>query len=253
MAIVKCPDCYGDNILDSDCGNGECKPCRGYGYIQGFLEPLQKAMQGEDQECPVCHGTGICQTCKGDGFLDKGWTFDWSTPESHDPLPEPKEESIIKAPSTYSPDSLTSGNESYSPATTTVGIQFRKILGFTYWALVASFWIWNIFICFQDNPQQAANVTITTLEQFWSPTNDPVLNFFIDTVLVVVGIALVPGIIVSGLILGLIIIGIVIAVYIAIGLVALAEVSATGAIVSASIIGVILYFGGKFIIRRFSR
>lgn len=52
---------------------GSCSVCNGsrkveYRYISSTGEWIMK-------DCPTCHGSGICQACKGDGWIDEGVDF----------------------------------------------------------------------------------------------------------------------------------------------------------------------------------
>jgi DnaJ-class molecular chaperone len=68
----KCPDCDSVDVWSpySDKGDGKCSSCNGTGIdliddIGNSLNPFYQT----DDDCDECHGTGICQTCRGDGEI----------------------------------------------------------------------------------------------------------------------------------------------------------------------------------------
>ena len=67
MPLVPCPDCDGPKIsLFENVGCGKCSACHGLG--KGLMDELVETFGGES-ECYVCHGTGQCQTCGGNGEI----------------------------------------------------------------------------------------------------------------------------------------------------------------------------------------
>ena len=69
--MKKCPDCDGDHLVDSSLGNGECSDCHGTGQNLDFVEDVMDVMNEEEQGCKTCDGSGVCQTCVGDGYIDE--------------------------------------------------------------------------------------------------------------------------------------------------------------------------------------
>jgi len=69
--MVKCPDCDGDNAMDPSVGNGKCSDCHGTGQNLDVLEDVADALSEEEQGCETCGGSGTCQTCKGDGYVEE--------------------------------------------------------------------------------------------------------------------------------------------------------------------------------------
>ena len=51
-----------------------CERCDGHGYIYGTYCDLQRAMDGRDKRCPVCHGSGRVAYEPDDGLVTDGGT-----------------------------------------------------------------------------------------------------------------------------------------------------------------------------------
>jgi hypothetical protein len=56
-ARQRCTDCVG-GIFD---GPGKCSKCDGTG--------VNTQLNSAEPKCPYCHGTGVCGTCNGSGFV----------------------------------------------------------------------------------------------------------------------------------------------------------------------------------------
>jgi hypothetical protein len=103
-----------------------------------------------------------------------------------------------------------------------------------YYGTIILFWIVYFYLSFKHGaPFIAMQIIVGKLAPLWSPTKDPVLNFLIDAIIVVVALALSVGIVISGFFL---IIAIAVIRIVASLLILLASVSVTGAIISASIV-----------------
>src|SRR4051812_7272633 len=61
----RCPDCNNiyNTLVSFESANGKCHHCHGRGRYSSVAF-------GIEQECLKCHGTGICQTCHGEGETD---------------------------------------------------------------------------------------------------------------------------------------------------------------------------------------
>ncbi|MCL5061642.1 MAG: hypothetical protein M0Z70_06615 [Nitrospiraceae bacterium] len=75
---------------------------------------------------------------------------------------------------------------------------FKKmsVLGWLYFGVcifLTLLWAYLSFKIYGGDPAKAADGVINSI---WSPTNDPVLNFLINAVIVIVGLAIAPGILV---------------------------------------------------------
>ncbi len=66
---IDCPDCDGPAIVGSG-GNGNCSNCHGTDYEPAILAAFGESLAAQSQDCPVCAGTGKCQTCYGKGYLN---------------------------------------------------------------------------------------------------------------------------------------------------------------------------------------
>lgn len=67
MSLRNCTDC--NYVSDDDTpSDGKCSECGGSGYV-GFFEGAVRAIATESQECDKCHGSGVCQTCDGQGYF----------------------------------------------------------------------------------------------------------------------------------------------------------------------------------------
>jgi len=71
----------------------------------------------------------------------------------------------------------------------------------SYYGLVAATWIGWFYFSVTYGSEAAVQAKAWFLKNLWSPTGDPVLNVIIDSVLVVVGLAVMVGIFISGLVL----------------------------------------------------
>ncbi len=64
-----CLDCDAPSIFGNT-GNGKCSNCYGAGEKSGYMDAIIPSLKKDNPEqCPVCDGTGVCQTCQGDGYL----------------------------------------------------------------------------------------------------------------------------------------------------------------------------------------
>jgi len=61
--VRQCPDCAGGGVLTPR--NGKCRNCYGSGKVGTIADDIA----GGKRPCPVCHGTGLCQTCGGKGLV----------------------------------------------------------------------------------------------------------------------------------------------------------------------------------------
>lgn len=68
--ISKCPDCDCESVLDPNVGNGECPECHGTGGELDILEDLTDALSDLPRGCKECGGSGKCQTCGGNGYIN---------------------------------------------------------------------------------------------------------------------------------------------------------------------------------------
>lgn len=129
-----------------------------------------------------------------------------------------------------------------------------RLFGFIYWAAVVWFWGWYLYLGFRYNGQQRALDSLQhSLLPLWSPTGDPVLNFLIDALMVLAGLALVPGILAGGLVLIAIVLALAAASVVGMLLVSLAQVSITGEILATAIGAAIVLLLGRSALRRFRR
>lgn len=92
----------------------------------------------------------------------------------------------------------------------------------------------------------------STVSSLWSPTNDPVFNFLINTSLIVGGLALVPGIVYVGLWIIAVVIGVAILAYFVAFLVWLAQLSPTGSVVAVFLGLTTAFLGVRAIARRWN-
>jgi len=117
----------------------------------------------------------------------------------------------------------------------------EQFKGYPWWAnvyylCIALFWVFS----FAFGPEKV----FRWYASLWSPTNDPVLNFLLDTVLVLFGIAMGYGILVTGfyLLIAVVVLGLSIAFLLWLG-----TVSPTGTFLAIAIaIGVIYLIARKF-------
>jgi hypothetical protein len=71
---IKCPDCDGVRVFGG--GDGKCSDCNGTGgggildCIAANIAPTAEAAD-ELRECDTCNGSGVCQTCDGEGYIDE--------------------------------------------------------------------------------------------------------------------------------------------------------------------------------------
>ncbi len=107
----------------------------------------------------------------------------------------------------------------------------KNVIVWLYWAIVGFFTILFFYFIFQDkNPWKGMMGVVSPL---WSPTSDPVPNFLIDAILLILGIAIGIGVFVAALALMIALL----ALYLALSFLKwLASVSVTGAILSATIV-----------------
>jgi DnaJ-class molecular chaperone len=63
-----CPDCDGMGFGNFT-GDGQCSACHGTGGELNVIEAVADILAGESQECKVCGGSGVCQTCNGEGEI----------------------------------------------------------------------------------------------------------------------------------------------------------------------------------------
>lgn len=110
---------------------------------------------------------------------------------------------------------------------------FKKgsVLAWLYCGSIILFWLLFLYDGFTGRNPGATFIGI--IRPFWSPTNDPVLNFLIDAVIVVLGLAIGVGILVTGFFLLIVLLVLSLSIWF---LSWLASISITGAILSASIV-----------------
>jgi hypothetical protein len=76
-----------------------------------------------------------------------------------------------------------------------------RILFIVYWVAAASLVIWYLVLAIRLNSgQMAIEAMEQTLTQLWSPTSDVVLNFLINSALVIVGVPILIGSVVVALV-----------------------------------------------------
>lgn len=61
--MQQCPDCAGGAVFGP--GNGKCRECYGSGKVGTIADDVA----GGKRPCPLCHGTGRCQTCGSKGLV----------------------------------------------------------------------------------------------------------------------------------------------------------------------------------------
>lgn len=73
-----CKECEGEGHTDAKCPKcvfGKCYNCKGLGYIEyRGLKGVNKQEEGKEKQksiCNVCHSTGKCLRCKGEGKLEQ--------------------------------------------------------------------------------------------------------------------------------------------------------------------------------------
>lgn len=57
----RCEDCSGQHWSVNGQGDGKCGDCAGTGIDGGLLSI--------DSPCRECDGSGVCQTCDGEGLV----------------------------------------------------------------------------------------------------------------------------------------------------------------------------------------
>lgn len=129
-----------------------------------------------------------------------------------------------------------------------------RFLGAIYWWLCIGFWIVYLVGSFESGgPDRFTTNVISGLASITHLTNDPVLNFIIIAVLVVLGLALAPGAVLVGLYLmvGLIALAIPISLlsFLIAGIFALGQISVTGTIVAITL-GALLIWIMLLLIRK---
>lgn len=129
-----------------------------------------------------------------------------------------------------------------------------SVLAFVYLGSIAVIWIWYFVLSFQlGSPGLAIERVQSVLTQPWSPTADSVLNFIIDSFLVVAYALLLIGMLISAFYLLVVAICLAVLVFVIMGLLELSKVSPTGAVVSV-ILGIALfYLAWKILVKMFRR
>jgi len=222
-------------------GSLETRNVTGENYIlsekRNFLDNLGDILPG------VNHRTYEVTTSNG-----KRGIFEWNHSAKRYEFKEEqiKNENINSSTNNLSIKDYNSPNYTFDNDSRKEISQSRwHIVSWLYWGAVISFWLLFIYLSYTNHdPNVALKIIGNYLKLIWSPTNDPVLNFIIGTVIVVFVIVIGVGIIVSGfyLIIGFFVIGITVLI-----LTWLASLSVTGAIIAALItigiiIGIIKFF-----------
>lgn len=117
-----------------------------------------------------------------------------------------------------------------------------------FFAISIFIWVILFYNIFQGN--DPAEVMNTFLGSIWSPTTDPVFNFLINTIIIILGIPVVLGVLFTGLYLAFFSFLLGVLVLVVMLLVGLASISTGGAILATVIgIGIIIlivrYFAKK--------
>lgn len=122
-----------------------------------------------------------------------------------------------------------------------------KALSALYWWTCVAFWVADFaaILLNRPNARQGPGPVLefwTRIVGFtWHPTNDPVLNFFVDLVLCIIGLAILPGVFIVAFYLVVTVLVVGVLALIAVGLLALAKLSVTGAIVAAVIAALLVW------------